>query len=225
MLNENNIMSCFLLNPNTGRYSPVRREGIIKLDYENERLKINTESEKIALDLGYTIDCDIKDIVFKIDNKTINIKKVEHKEAITKYNILENECVIISNDNNFKTIVWLNGNNIGKTFYYNLLTLNSTLSSYDINYIAKKINNLDVEYLNKSMEKISNNIESIINRLEILDIDLYQAEDKIATLKEELLSIKNNITGNNAMLNSDTKNEEEEVKNIEENKEASPTFD
>ena len=163
-LNENNLQLAFNFNPSSGSLTKNRIIGEILIEESNKRIAIQESSDKIAIDLGYSIDGDTEDMEFTINLEKLLIKTVCQRWELVECAIKENEIVIVRDEPSFKTCLWLNKSNIGKTLNYKIISQNTSISSWMLDIIARKLNKFNIQDI-ASLEENIKNINTSISTL------------------------------------------------------------
>ncbi len=173
-LNEENLQLAFNFNPSDGSLTKNRIIGEILIEETNKRIAIQDSSDKIAIDLGYSIDGDTEDMEFTINLEKLLIKTVYQRWELVECAIKENEVVIVRDEASFKTCLWLNKSSIGKTLNYKIISQNSSISSWMFDVIARKLNKF--------------NIQDIVSLKE----DVSSINTSITTLNDQVTELQNN---------------------------------
>ena len=173
-LNEENLQLAFNFNPSNGNLTKNRIIGEILIEEANKRIAIQESSDKIAIDLGYSIDGDIEDMEFTINLEKLLVKTVCQRWELVECIIKENEVVIVCDEPSFKTCLWLNKSSIGKTLNYKIISQNTSLSSWMLDIIARKLNKFNVQ----DLVSLEENIENI--------------NTSITTLNDQVTELQNN---------------------------------
>lgn len=174
-LNEKNLQLAFNFNASNGILTNNRITGEILLEETNQRIAIQESSEKIAVDLGYSIDGDIDNMLFTLDSERLSIKIFSQRWDLVETEINENEAVIITDEPSFKTCLWLNKKGIGKILNFQIISQNTSISSWMFDIIAKKVNGLnldDITDLEESVTTLNENIEIVNTSLTTLNNDI-----------------------------------------------------
>lgn len=154
-LNEKNLQLAFNFNPSDGALTKNRITGEILIEENSKRIAIQESSDKVAIDLGYSIDGDTEDMEFTLNLEKLLIKRVYQKWDLVEVSIKENEVIIVNDEPSLKTCLWLNKNSIGKTLNYKIISQNTSISSWMFDIIARKLNKFDVDDIVSLKESVS----------------------------------------------------------------------
>ena len=177
------LQSNLCLNPDTGNFEVVRIESTISLDKNNNYIRSDDGSEKSLVDLGYIIE-NVDSAIFHINDRPLTKRFIEFAEELKNIEIANSEICIITNDNNFKSVICVASENILSS---NTLTFN--VDSYSSTVRASVLEDMNTIKLNTISE--TENIKNIAIT-EITETKI-EATDEIIDTKIKAIEETNNI--------------------------------
>lgn len=191
-LNENNIQAPFQYLPAEDEFELKEVSDEFLLNNNSGRVKYFAGQKLFCVDLGYSIDGDLAKMNILIDNTKIYPVRVNNIEDIHQATVNENNYLVVSNDLNFKSIIFLPISQLEKKIKYTITSYASTLSSWMFDEIAKKINGLDTNYPVKNLYKNDNyKTDDIIKNngylYKVLNDFLNNAEDNKILLANSMI--------------------------------------
>ena len=176
------LQSNLCLNPDTGNFEVVRIESTISLDKNNNYIRSDDGSEKSLVDLGYIIE-NVDSAIFHINDRPLTKRFIEFAEELKNIEIANSEICIITNDNNFKSVICVASENILSS---NTLTFN--VDSYSSTVRASVLEDMNTIKLNtiSETENIKNIAITEINNTKIEAIEETNniKTDSIASINE-----------------------------------------
>lgn len=186
-INENNIQTAFSYKPSSDEYVYKTVNNELQLKTDNIQVKYFEGEKLFCVDTGYSIDGDISKMKFTIDDLTVYANTVNTVDKL-KDLIINNQAIyIVTDDINFKSIIFIPIAQLNKTLKYTITSLNSTLSSYVIDEIAKKFNSASIATEASQVSQDNSNglgdtvqiaLNNLANRIPIpLFVDVYPEDD------------------------------------------------
>ncbi|WIH89769.1 phage tail protein [Brachyspira pilosicoli] len=164
-LNENNLQAPFQYKISENSFKLEKINNSLQLSEDNSQIKVFEGERLFCVDIGYGINGALEDMEFILDGVRVYPLLLDDINCIRELEeVEENKIYLIKNDINFKSIIFLSVTHLNKKFEYSITAYNTTLSSWMFDYIAKKINSLDIDYpiknyYNKTNYKINDIIK------------------------------------------------------------------
>ena len=199
------LQSNLCLNPDTGDFEVVRIESTISLDKNNNYIRSDDGSEKSLVDLGYIIE-NVDTAIFHINDILLTKRFIEFAEELKNIEIAKSEICIITNDNNFKSVICVVSENILSS---NTLTFN--VDSYSSTVRASVLEDMNTIKLNTISE--TENIKNIAIT-EITDTKVKAIEETNNIKTTSITEINNIKTDSIASINEIKDEAQSVVENI-----------
>lgn len=195
-LNEKNLQACFQYNGTTGEDVFENITGNIIIDVDSPRVRQQVNSDKICIDLGYSVDGDPrKDWKFALDSNVLIIQTVAFRSDLSSITLATNECAVVTNDPNFRTCLWLNYESNGKTLTYHFLSQNTSISSWMFDEVATKLNAYDPTALDVRITDAENRITGAEGRLDTAETNITELQGKVSTNENKIKDLEDKTAG------------------------------
>lgn len=191
-LNESNLQRGFLYSNVDNAYSYKSVESTISLSGDNCKLV----GSALAVDLGYTLDGVSSNWIVSIDNTTCKLITLSSINDLPE-ELEEDSYYFVDDDPYLSSIIFVNSKYRTSSLYFKIQSLNTTLSSWMLDDIAKKVNNFDVAEYSALKESVSKEIEerkaADTNLATIINQKITEAESKVDEAVDNIGSLRTDL--------------------------------